>query len=186
MDEDEDIYGYSGDEDDNSAVAGPSAVQAAEPWQAIIPSRPIYVDEDEDIYGYSGDEDDNSAVAGPSAVQAAEQPEAIVATEDSPMELPLEDSPGYMPYSEEAESPNDNASDSSDSTVVPSAGQVGESEEVTLVSADDICREEAPSPHFFIPEPTPEYIPSDSYSPINTQEPNVVDRWGYGVRCRFG
>jgi hypothetical protein len=175
VDEDEDIYGYSGDEDDNSAVAGPSAVQAAEPWQAIIPSRPIYVDEDEDIYGYSGDEDDNSAVAGPSAVQAAEQPEAIVATEDSPMELPLEDSPGYMPYSEEAESPNDNASDSSDSTVVPSAGQVGESEEVTLISADDICREEAPSPHFFIPEPTPEYIPSDSYSPINTQEPNVVD-----------
>src|SRR6059036_2896420 len=81
-----------------------------------------------------------------------------------------------MPYSEEAESPDDNASDSSHSTVVPSAGQVGESEEVTLVSADDICREEAHSPHFFIPEPTPEYIPSYSYSPINTQEPNVLNR----------
>jgi hypothetical protein len=176
VDEDEDIYGYSGDEDDNSAVAGASAVQAAEPWQAIIPSRPMDVDEDEDIYGYSGDEDDNSAVAGASAVQAAEQPEAIVATEDSLMELPLEDSPGYMPYSEEAESPDDNASDSSHSTVVPSAGQVGESEEVTLVSADDICIEEAPSPHFFIPEPTPEYIPSYSYSPVNTQEPNVLNQ----------
>ncbi|KAM0464841.1 hypothetical protein ACHAP7_012304, partial [Fusarium lateritium] len=70
VDEDEDIYGYSGDEDDNSAVAGASAVQAGEPWQAIIPSRPMDVDEDEDIYGYSGDEDDNSAVAGPSVVQA--------------------------------------------------------------------------------------------------------------------
>ncbi|KAM0276555.1 hypothetical protein ACHAO9_012645, partial [Fusarium lateritium] len=124
VDEDEDIYGYSGDEDDNSAVAGASAVQAGEPWQAIIPSRPMDVDEDEDIYGYSGDEDDNSAVAGPSVVQAGEQPEAIVATEDSLMELPLEDSPGYMPYSEEVESPDDNASDSSHSTVVPSAGQV--------------------------------------------------------------
>ncbi|KAF5002708.1 hypothetical protein FGRMN_177 [Fusarium graminum] len=174
MDEDEDIYGYSGDEDNNSAVAGASAVQAGEQAQAIIPSRPA--DEDEDIYGYSGDEDNNSAEAGASAVQAGEQAQAIVPTEESPRELSLEDSPGYIPYSEEAESPNDNDSNSSHSTVVPRTGQVDESEEVTLISADDICEEGAPTPDFFIPEPTPEYISSYSYNPMDTPEPNVLNR----------
>jgi len=70
------------------------------------------------------------------------------------------------------------------------AGQVNESE-VTLISADDISkdyisRDGAPSPQFFIPEPSEDNISSMSYSPKYTQanqeqtgqilEPNLLNR----------
>ena len=62
----------------------------------------------------------------------------------------------------------------------------GESE-VTLISAEDISRDYipidgAPSPQFFIPEPSPASIPMDSYSPRDSQEvgdtlePNLLNR----------
>ena len=70
------------------------------------------------------------------------------------------------------------------------AGQVNESE-VSLISADDISRDYisrdgAPSPQFFIPEPSEDNISSMSYSPKYTEanqeqagqilEPNLLNR----------
>nr|QID41915.1 LV-uORF [Fusarium cerealis] len=185
--EEEDIYGYSGDEDNNAQnnreVA--SAVQASE-QPPLHPSGSN--EEEEDIYGYSGDEDNNAQnnreVA--SAVQASEQPPTV----ESPMELPFEDSFADAPYPYEAESPKDNDNNSGSRkgrTAVASGDQVVEGEEIALISADDMASEGdlAFSPQFFIPESTPDSISSDNSSPINTQanqgmgeilESNLVNR----------
>jgi hypothetical protein len=104
----------------------------------------------------------------------------------------MQESPGYMPYSEEAESlpNNDNNMDLHSTGEALAAGQVNESE-VSLISADDISRnyisrDGAPSPQFFIPEPSEDNISSMSYSPKYTEanqeqagqilEPNLLNR----------
>jgi hypothetical protein len=157
------------------------------------------VPDDEDIYGYSGDEDNTKNNNGGAVKVSAAQNNSGAAVEvsavqevDYPLVQPMQDSPGYTPYSEEAESlaNNDNNMDWHSTGEALGAGQVNESE-VSLISADDISRDYisrdgAPSPQFFIPEPSEDNISSMSYSPKYTEanleqagqilEPNLLNR----------
>jgi len=83
------------------------------PIKPPIDTSAWLVPDDEDIYDYSGDEDDTKNNSGAAVKVSAAQNNSGAAVEVSavqevgyapPLEQPLQDSPGYMAYSEEAES----------------------------------------------------------------------------------
>ena len=87
------------------------------PIKPPIDTSAWLVPDDEDIYDYSGDEDDTKNNSGAAVKVSAAQNNSGAAVEVSavqevgyapPLEQPLQDSPGYMAYSEEAESLDNN------------------------------------------------------------------------------
>jgi hypothetical protein len=74
------------------------------PIKPPIDTSAWLVPDDEDIYGYSGDEDDTKNNSGAAVKVSAAQNNSGAAVEVSA----VQDSPGYMAYSEEAESLDNN------------------------------------------------------------------------------